>query len=392
MKSIDELIWKEIKHNQIKGAQLGVYQNGLPVFEHAYGYPAETIYRLYSLSKPVAAVAAMLLVEQGKLDLLSPVSEFLEEFQEMKVWTPKGLVALERPVRVRELLNMTAGIVYPDEDGPGRFMQEAFDDIQRRADTEEGYSTREVMSIIAGQPLAFQPGENFRYGLCADVLGGVIEVITGQKLSAFYQENIFDKLDMEDTGFFVPRGKQKRLAELYCKKETPEGTVLLPDGNRHLGLGYGLVPPAFESAGAGLYATLEDYSHFANMLAAKGVYKNRRILSEKTVEMLGVNQLGERQRQELCKSFIHLRGFGYGNLMRIHMEPGISGMNAPAGEFGWDGWSGPYCSIDLASQQVVLYMTQISAYSGWELLGKIKNIVADGKKNSCKYSDFEQNE
>lgn len=379
MKSIDELIWLEIKRNQIRGAQLGVYQNGEPVFEHAYGYPAETIYRLYSLSKPVAAVAAMLLVEQGKLDLLSPVWEYLPEFQEMKVWTSQGLVKSERPVRVKDLLNMTAGIVYPGEDGPGRIMQKAFDDIQMKTDTQEAYSTRAVMSIIAGQPLAFQPGENFRYGMCADVLGGVMEIITGQKLSAFYRENIFEKLDMEDTGFFVPREKQKRLAELYCKKETPEGTVLLPDGKRHLGLGYGLVPPAFESAGAGLYSTLEDYTHFANMLAAKGVYKKRRILSEKTVEMLGVNQLGESQRQDLYKSFAHLKGFGYGNLMRIHMEPGISGMNAPEGEFGWDGWSGPYCSIDLSSQLVVLYMTQISAYSGWELLGKIKNLVADDK-------------
>lgn len=375
MEQFDELIWEAVKRNQIKGAQLGIYQNGMPVYEQAYGYEEGTIYRLYSLSKPVAAVAAMLLAEQGRLDLLSPVSAYLPEFQEMKVWTPNGLIKSERPVRVQDLLNMTAGIVYPDEDGPGRFMQEAFDDIQRKTDTEEAYSTREVMGIIAGQPLAFQPGENFRYGLCADVLGGVIEVITGQKLSVFYQKNIFDRLDMGDTGFYVPKEKQNRLAELYCKKETPEGTVLLPDRKRHLGLGYGLVPPAFESAGAGLYATLEDYAHFANMLAAKGVYKNRRILSEKTVELFGVNQLGESQRQDLWKSFTHLKGFGYGNLMRVHMEPGISGMNAPAGEFGWDGWSGPYCSIDLSSQTVVLYMTQISAYSGWELIGKIKNLV-----------------
>lgn len=375
MQQFDELIWEEVKRNQIKGAQLGIYQNGIPVYEQAYGYEEGTIYRLYSLSKPVAAVAAMLLAEQGRLDLLRPVDAYLPEFQEMKVWTPNGLIKSERPVRVQDLLNMTAGIVYPDEDGPGRFMQEAFDDIQRKTDTEEAYSTREVMGIIAGQPLAFQPGENFRYGLCADVLGGVIEVITGQKLSVFYQKNIFDRLDMGDTGFYVPKEKQNRLAELYCKKETPEGTVLLPDRKRHLGLGYGLVPPAFESAGAGLYATLEDYAHFANMLAAKGVYKNRRILSEKTVELFGVNQLGESQRQDLWKSFTHLKGFGYGNLMRVHMEPGISGMNAPAGEFGWDGWSGPYCSIDLSSQTVVLYMTQISAYSGWELIGKIKNLV-----------------
>lgn len=375
MEQFDELIWEEVKRNQVKGAQLGVYQNGMPVYEQAYGYQEGTIYRLYSLSKPVAAVAAMLLAEQGELDLLSPVGAYLPEFQEMKVWTPKGLINSERPVRVQDLLNMTAGIVYPDEDGPGRFMQEAFDDIQRKTDTEEAYSTREVMGIIAGQPLAFQPGENFRYGLCADVLGGVIEVITGQKLSTFYRKNIFDRLDMGDTGFYVPKEKQNRLAELYCKKETPEGTALLPDRKRHLGLGYGLVPPAFESAGAGLYATLEDYAHFANMLAAKGVYKNRRILSEKMVELFGVNQLGESQRQDLWKSFTHLKGFGYGNLMRIHMEPGISRMNAPAGEFGWDGWSGPYCSIDLSSQTVVLYMTQISAYSGWELIGKIKNLV-----------------
>lgn len=95
----------------------------------------------------------------------------------------------------------------------------------------------------------------------------------------------------------------------------------------------------------------------------------------KTVERLGVNQLGERQRQDLCKAFVHLKGFGYGNLMRIHMEPEISGMHSSAGEFGWDGWSGPYCSIDPSSQLAVLYMTQISAYSGWELIRKLKAVV-----------------
>lgn len=375
MERLDELLWEQVKRNQIKGAQIGVYHNGLPVYEHAYGYQPGTIYRLYSLSKPVAAVAAMLLFEQGRLDLLSPVSTFLPEFEEMGVWTPDGVKKSGKPITIWDLLNMTAGIVYPDEDGPGKIMQKAFDDIQKKTGTQEAYTTREIMNIIASQPLAFQPGENFRYGLCADVLGGVIEVITGQKLSAFYQENIFDRLEMKDTGFYVPLEKQERLTELYCKKVTPEGTVLQEDHERHLGLGFGLEPPAFESAGAGLYSTLEDYAHFANMLAAKGIYKKQRILSEDTVDMLARNQLGPGQREDLCKAFAHLRGFGYGNLMRIHMQPGVSGMNSPIGEFGWDGWSGPYCSIDTSRQLVVLYMTQVSGYSGWELLRKMKAVV-----------------
>lgn len=375
MERLDELIWEHVNNNQIKGAQIGVYHNGKTVYENAYGYQAGAIYRLYSLSKPVAAVAALLLFEQGRLDLLSPVSRFLPEFGEMNVWTSNGIKKADKPITIWDLLNMTAGIVYPDEDGPGRIMQEAFDEIQRKTDTGEAYSTREVIQIIASQPLAFQPGENFRYGLCADVLGAVIEVITGQKLSVYYRENIFEKLEMKDTGFYVPKDKLNRLTELCCKKETAEGTILEPDHERHLGLGYGMVPPAFESAGAGLYSTLEDYAHFANMLAAKGRYKKQRILSESTVEMLSMNQLGVVQREDLCKAFAYLKGFGYGNLMRIHMQPGISGMNSPVGEFGWDGWSGPYCSIDPSRQLVVLYMTQISGYSGWELIRNIKAVV-----------------
>ncbi|MCI8282448.1 MAG: beta-lactamase family protein [Lachnospiraceae bacterium] len=371
---MDALLEKEIKENRIPGAQIGVYSGEETFYEMEYGYPKDSIYRMYSMTKPVTAVAAMVMYQRGKLDLLSPVAEYLPEFGEMEVLTEAGRKSAKRQIQIWDLLNMTSGIVYPDEDLAGREMERQIQKVQERTDTPEAYTTRQVAELIAKAPLAAEPGERWRYGLSADVLGAVIECIDGRELSRFYQEEIFEPLGMEDTSFWVPREKQSRLVTLFYQEEEGGRTILREDESRHLGLGYGMVSPAFVSGGAGLYSTREDYKKFARMLLKKGgLPGGNRLLSEQVFSMFVQNHLTLEQKKTV--DFVHMAGYGYGSLMRIHENPRQSGSCSGIGEFGWDGWTGPYCSVDCERDRIFLFMTQVSGYSDWPLIRKMKAVV-----------------
>ena len=373
---LDALLEEEIAKNRIGGAQIGIYGEDKTWYEKDYGYGEDSIYRMYSMTKPVTAVAAMLLFERGKLDLLSPVSDYLPEFGDMIVLSPIGPRPAARQIRIQDLLDMTSGIVYPDEDAAGKRMEKTMFQVQRNVDTPQALSTRQVAAQIAQAPLAADPGERWRYGLSADVLGAVLECIDGRELSRFYQEEIFEPLGMEDTAFWVPEEKQSRLVKLLVQKEQEGRTVLAEDPERHLGLGYGKVPPAFVSGGAGLYSTRADYLKFARMLLKKGKSQQGRMLSEQTLGLFIRNHLTAEQSQPLgSEYFEHMRGYGYGSLMRIHTDPVCSGSSSGIGEFGWDGWTGPYGSIDWANGKIFLYMTQISGYSDWPLIRKMKAVA-----------------
>lgn len=377
-RELTELLTGEIDKGLLPGAAIAVYQNGKEMESAFLGYrdmerklPIErdTIFRIYSMTKPVTAVAAKILQERGLLHVEDPVSLYLPEFASCNVLVKGELVPLEREIRISDLLTMTSGLVYPDCDEAGSRMQEIFDDIHRKIQNGTPYRTRQIMQKIAESPLAFQPGKRWRYGLSTDVLGGVIEVIAGVTLREFYHKEIFEPLKMTDTDFYVPTEKQNRLACLY-KRENGD---LLIDEERHLGLDYGLVPPAFESAGAGLYSTMEDYSKFVRMLAGKGCFDGARILSEKSILSFQQNGLTNRQRETV--DFDQLAGFGYGNFMRVRMEDEIIPGKGIEGEFGWDGWTGPYFTVDLTHQFTFLYMVQISACDDWELIWKLHNII-----------------
>lgn len=376
-------LWQEeIDGRRVAGVVMGVYEQGEEAYYGAWGMAdrekglpmgRDTICRLYSMSKPVAAAAAMILWERGLLDLDAPVSAYLPEYAGIRVIKNGILEETKRPVRISNLLNMTAGIVYPDEDEAGKKMEGLFDRIHDKIRIGTGYTTRETAYEIAKIPLCCQPGGRWRYGLCADVLGAVMEVVTGKKLSVFYKEEIFGPLGMEDTGFYVEKSKQERLAQLYKQVCKDGKTVLEIDWDRHLGLTLCLEPPAFESAGAGLLSSLEDCSRFCRMLAGKGAYGGVRILKESTVEGFTRNRLDDRQ---LCSvNFAHLPGYGFGSFMRILMDGEKAGTRENAGEFGWDGWCGPYMSVDIRNHRTVLFLLQVSAYSNWDLTRKLRRMV-----------------
>lgn len=377
-RELTELLTGEIKKGLLPGAAIAVYQNGKELesaflgyrdLEHQLPVERDTIFRIYSMTKPITAVAAKILQERGLLHEADPVSRYLPEFAKCSVLVKGERVPLEREIRISDLLTMTSGLVYPDCDEAGSLMQEVFDEIHEKICEGKPYHTRQIMEKIADSPLAFQPGKRWRYGLSTDALGGVIEVISGMSLRMFYQKEILGPLGMEDTDFYVPEEKQNRLASLYKREQ---GKLVI-DEDRHLGLDHGLVPPAFESAGAGLYSTLQDYSKFVRMLAGKGIFEGVRILSEESVLSFQKNGLTTRQRETV--DFDQLAGFGYGNFMRVRMEEELIPGKGIEGEFGWDGWTGPYFTVDVTHQFTFLYMVQISACDDWKLIWKIHNII-----------------
>lgn len=378
---LDFLINQKIQSGEIPGFMIGTktikteecfcYGTADPYTGLQIG--KDTIFRLYSMSKPICAVAVWILIERGKLDLDSLLLEVLPEFKNIVRYTDDGsgnTVPVQNPIKIRNLLNMTAGITYDDIVVPGRREGQIFESIHRAIDTGKNITTREAVRLFAELPLAAEPGEAWRYGLCADVLGAVIEAVDGRSLGEFYEQEIFEPLGMKDTGFYIPQEKQGRFAPLFKQNKEGERCRLEYDCEHHLGLGDFLSPPAYESAGAGLVSTYNDYMKFAWMLASCGISEDGvRILKPETVKRFAQNQLTPAQTQTIY--YAHMPGYGYGNLMRVCLEGEKAKVPGTKGSFGWDGWCGPYMTVDIHQKKVLLYFLQISAYSDWEFNGKL---------------------
>lgn len=361
--TMDRLLQQEIAEGRVKGASALVVHKGKEIYYNAFGMAdaergipmkRDTIIRLYSMTKPVTAAAVMILVERGELDLWDPVSKYLPCFKNQTVWSEtKGEIPIQRENTIYDLLNMTSGITYPDENTePGRRMKALVEDYVERRKQGEWIDTQEYAKGIASVPLCFQPGASWLYGFSADILGAVIEVVSGMKYSEFLKKELFEPLEMADTGFYVPAAKTDRHAQYY--DVTQNGEFIPHEGN-HLGEYCG-EDVAFESGGAGLVSTLDDYLHFATMMVQKGEYKGKRILGSKTIEFMTQNHLNEEQ----LKPFIwdSTKGHGYSCLMRVLMDQGVAGTNASLGEYGWDGWTGNYVTMNPKEDLVILYFIQ----------------------------------
>ena len=342
---IESILSAAVAENQCAGMTVLVRKDGADVLYAQAGMAdiaadrpvaRDSIFRLYSQTKPVTAAATMILVERGLIDLMDGVDKYLPGFRSPKVVDAQGNVTPAwRAPWIMELLGMTAGLSYPGGDPAGQYAARVFDDAHAQILAGGGIPTVEFMNRLGEQPLAFQPGTHWRYSTCADVLGAVIEVVSGKRFGDFLREEIFEPLGMVDTAFWVPESKQERF--VTCYKRTPEG--LTPWLDQNLACGVYSRDPAFESGGAGLVSTLADYSRFADMLLNKGEYQGKRILSPKSVEFLTTPQLTDAVRRDLWDA---LNGYNYGKLMRICDEPERVAGFAVKGEYGWDGWLGSY--------------------------------------------------
>ncbi|HHX61103.1 MAG TPA: serine hydrolase [Epulopiscium sp.] len=221
--------------------------------------------------------------------------------------------------------------------------------------------------------MAFEPGTQWRYGFSTDVIGAIIEVVSGMSLGDFYQKELFGKLDMKDTGFYVPTDKIDRFAKLYTWSDDDHDPKLREELSRHLCLTNSLKQPGFESAGAGLVSTTDDYAHFAQMLMQNGSYKGQSILGRKIVELLGQNLLSKEQMKDIEDE--QMKGYGYGNFMRIYLDMGQAACSGTVGEMGWDGWTGTYFTVNPKEKFSIIMMLQRCEYVSPALMRKVRNVA-----------------
>jgi len=365
---VSDYIRNEIATGRIPGAILLIQQHGEPVYYENFGVrdvatqlsmSADTIFRLYSMSKPITSVMAMMLVEDGKLSLDDPVSKYIPAFAGMKVGierkTADGKVSLtlepqERPITIKDLLRHTAGLPYGFHGGG------LVRELHAAADLfNSDLSNAEFVAKIATLPLAEQPGTAWTYGFATDVLGRVVEVISGKTLLQFEKERLLDPLGMTETAFYVadPAGFA-RIAEPMPEDRNISPTTEVRDIRRTV---------KWESGGAGMVGTIGDYARFAQMLLNGGTYQGRRYLKPETVALMASDHVGPETK--IARDQMYYpggnSGFGLGFAVRTSVPPGTSW---PTGEYRWDGVGGTFFFIDPEDDLFGIFMVQTPSQRG----------------------------
>jgi len=355
------------------GKRLGSWSAGYADIAARKKFGADTICRLFSLTKPVTSVAAMILLERGQLDLADNVADIIPGFTNPAVCSDGTTAPSPRPMLIQNLLDMTSGCTYGgDGNESERRTSALLDRMNRSAAGDNSVTTMEFAQSLAEIPLSFVPGTDYQYGLSADIMGAVIEAVSGMSFGEFLRKNIFAPLGMDDTGFYVPAEKAGRLSKVYAA----ESGGLDEFTGCHLGIQNGMRnPPAFESGGAGLVSTAEDYIRFCRMLSEGGSLDGIRILSGKTVRFLSSSVLPPALQSRFDMKMGHLSGYSYRNFMRVCRDPGMVCAVTSKGEFGWDGWLGPYMSADPENSLSIVLMMQLAGAGLTGTARRIKNIV-----------------
>lgn len=347
------------------GCSMQVMHNNETVFKDVVGFAdketkmlmkEDTIFRIYSMTKVVTCVAALMLYERGLFLLNDHLSDYLPEFKNSKVYEKNEgedveVVTASRPILVKDLFTMTSGLTYG---GNGNETQiQVVKEFDKLVKNRESLTTRRLSQILASIPLAFHPGDQWHYGLSHDVLGALIEVISGKKLGQFFQDEIFTPLGMNDTFFRIPDEKLHRLASLYNREEDGR---LVKNENEEMNMQFHIFPE-YESGGAGLLSTLEDYSRFAHMLANGGEFNDKKIIGENTLKLMATNHLTKQQTPNY--NWDYLKGYGYGLGVRTLTDQAVGGINSSIGEFGWSGLAGTWVLIDPKEKISAVYMQQM---------------------------------
>jgi CubicO group peptidase (beta-lactamase class C family) len=357
----------EIATGKIPGAIVLIQQHGRPVYFERFGerdvaarqpMTDETIFRLYSMSKPITSVAAMMLVDDGKLSLDDPVAKYIPAFADVKVGVEMidktgkpalSRVPLRRPITIVDLLRHTSGLTY------GFYGESAVRKLYAKADLYNGdFDNAEFVARVVKLPLAEQPGMLWDYGISTDVLGRVIEVVSGQSLFQFEKERLLDPLGMTHTAFYIADQTKRPLIAQFIPREAWEPFV---------GIREPLEPSRWESGGAGMVGTVGDYARFAQMLLSGGTLDGRRYLKPETMARMTSDQFGPQSGI----SHAHLyflgtqSGFGLGVAV-LTAEP--RNKPWPPGEFGWAGAAGTFFFVDPKDDLFVLCMMQTHRHRG----------------------------
>lgn len=349
---------------------------------------ADTLFRIFSLTKPVTSVAALMLAEQGAIGLDDPVADYIPAFRDVRVFIREehGRVVTEppkRPPTIRHLLTHTSGIA-----GTAMRSDEPLAAAYRRARIgDERLSLAETCQRLAEIPLLFHPGECWRYGVSTDVLARVVEAASGMGFGAFLRDRLFTPLGMRDTSFAVPQEKRSRLAVLYTA--SPGGlrplrhahapsavasadAVQPNDGAAEAG------PPVLESGSSGLISTIGDFFRFAQMLLNEGSWQGRQLLRPETVRLMTTNQLPAHllpYRMPWPHVARYTAGCGFGFGVRVVMDAAAGGLPGAVGEYGWAGAANTYLWIHPSERLVALLFTQAFPFMHTDLDIRFKRLV-----------------
>ena len=373
LEKITAALNQDVADKKLPGAVVMVARKGKLVYSQSFGnlnnaaagpMQSDSIFRIYSMTKPLASTALMMLVEDGRVQLTDPVSKFLPSFKNPMVSVPSfdpvfngtsfKLVAANREPTIQDLLRHTSGIAY-GELTKNTLVKDAY--IKGglyKADTD--YEARELpgpaMAESVGKaPLAQQPGTTWEYSLSVDVQGRVVEAVSGQRLGDFMQERLFKPLKMVDTGFSVPANKSGRLAEPFPKDPASGATNKLVDVSQQ---------PGNDSGGAGGVSTAGDYLRYCQAMLNGGQLDGVRILSRSTVALMTADHLGSAINTTVNPGMLLLGtpGYTFGLGFLVRQGDGIAGVHGSAGEFTWAGYAGTYFWADPKEQICAVYMTQ----------------------------------
>ena len=349
----------------IPACELSVTKDGECVYRKCVGFSdvegkkpvtPKDIYWVYSATKVYTCIAALRLIEEGKLSLSDPVSKYIPEFEHPMIRQKDGsLTPAQNTMTIEHLFTMTGGMTY---------------NFPKNADKLEDRSTVALVREMAKDPLIFEPGTHYKYSLCHDVLGAVIEIVSGMRFSEYLNEIIFKPLGIKDMGFFPTDEQKSRVSTQYVYRNGIGKSVPLDNNMR------GNLSELYESGGGGLFATVDEYMKLITVIACGGTTKDGyTLLKPETIEMMKCNRLCD---DALDDYVVHrLFGYGWGLCGRVHIDPIRSGSKTPVGEFGWDGMAGAFVLMD-TENRIALYYGQhvlhcgIGAYSAHHT---IKNMV-----------------
>jgi CubicO group peptidase (beta-lactamase class C family) len=375
---VSDYFRNEITSGKIPGAIVLIQQHGAPIYYEKFGVrdiatqlsmTDDTIFRLYSMSKPITSVAAMMLVDDGKLSLDDPLSKYIPAFADVKVGVEKpdeagkpmlNLEPLRRPITIEDLLRHTSGITY------GFYGNKAVRKLYAQADLFEGDpDNAEFVKRLVRLPLAEQPGTQWDYGFSVDVLGRVIEIVSGQPLYQFEKERLLDPLGMHDTAFYVTDAAKR----LLIAQTMPNDRLVTPVA----GIGDPLGPRKWESGGAGMVGTIGDYARFAQMLLNGGTFGGKRYLKPETVALMTSDHIGP--ETGIGRDHFYFpgsdSGFGLGFAVRT------SNTSLPSGEYRWDGVGGTFFFVDPRDDMFSIVMMQTPSQRG-RIQTEVKKLIYEG--------------
>lgn len=387
---LDTHLRSYVDDGRLPGWQVAIARHGEIVHASTYGYAdvesdsllqSDSLFRIFSMTKPITSVAAMMLWEEGKVELTDPVSKFIPAFADLKVWkrgssTSFVLEPATEPMRVWHLLTHTSGLTY------GFLMAHIVDEMYRKAGFEwsvpKGANLEEACAQLAALPLLFQPGSEWNYSVATDVLGRVVEVVSGKTLDEFFAERIFAPLQMVDTSFGAREDNGHRLASLYGMNPANRKAVSLKEFGAAA-----LHKPKALLGGAGLVSTSADYMRFADMLRRGGVASpalgGERLLSPRTMSYMTKNHLpGNSDLAGFGRpisSETTYEGIGFGLGFSVTLDPVKAKMASSVGDFGWGGAASTAFTVDPVEDLVILFMTQLMPSSAHPLRPQVRQLV-----------------